>query len=208
MKTTEPKEKVYKAFRIEKFDAKQGSYGSLDISLYVSPNEDRDGAVLAYHWQSGGESASFGWYGMSMTIREQGSNYNFLEMTVKHIAPLLKKMLVAELRGSSIKPYELCDFLDKQKIPQMVYFQGEKYLLKDLRKNNFFAVRDLRYPAQRAYHIMADSELDAKYRIKKRQGSSAADTLDSYDSRRLDISEYEDLFEQSWRKMFPAPVND
>ena len=130
---------------------------------------------------------------------EMKNNSRFADLMQRFVAPLIKKMQAADLLGSSTKPNEVCSFLESQKIQQVVYFGDTFFFLKDIRSNNLYEVKQIN-TSYSPYVLIADSELDAKYRIKKRFGSSPFN-MDAFSSRRLDMSEYEHLFRESWRSV-------
>ncbi len=186
----------------------QKAVGNPYSHLYLTIWFEEEGSLAAtmqIDWMSSEQNREYGWFAMNMSIKED-SPFRFYNALAKGIVPLIKKMDAQQLIGSSVKPLEVFEFLDKQKIHQVVFCSGSKILLKDLRKNNLYEVRDLREaPTVNPYCIIADSELDATYIIKKRYGNPPP-SLDSFKTRKKDASEYEDLFQMSWRSTLGADV--
>ena len=195
-------DKIVTSFRLTKRDfSSSQQYGGIYLQIFAAKDDgysDTSGANTIIEWMSSRDSPNYGWFGMRLNI-EMKNNYRFADLMQRFVAPLIKKMQAADLLGSSTKPNEVCSFLESQKIPQIVYYRDTFFLLKDIRSNNLYEVKQLG-TTYNPYVLIADSELDAKYRVKKKFGSSPFN-MDDFSSRRLDMSEYEHLFKESWRSV-------
>lgn len=202
------KEPLYKAFKIQKNESPRDAIGKFYLTIMIATQEGRwsDATKIELQWQNERDRIEYGWYGMSMKI-EAENNYKFPKIMSAFIAPFIKKMDTADLMSSSVKPEEICKFLEGQKISQAIYIQGEWFILKDIRIGNLFGVKKIGSPYSPNI-ILADSELDAKYKLGEKVGFGF--NINEYNSKGFERGEYDDFFKQSWRSQlnYQAPKKE